>query len=280
MELADHVAAVRAGAGDPWAMIGEFRRTPVLVPLTPGAPATAERTGNGDRAGVPAGNPMTATVRGVRWIYAFTDEHSLARFAAARGEPDGRGDATDEPWQFARVLGARLLDVTVPELMVPEGQRPPVSEERGPTVPEEHAGGPRALGASGPPQGASASTATTAPGPPAAHQHASAQGQLTLMRRIEAGEVVPVGVALDVADEDASMMFPPVHGIVPDAVAVDVGEAPSTGNSEKHARVPDFPTSAKTRLVGTTSSGGDARAPRPGHPNGYRETGRERSDGR
>ncbi|MFJ3600460.1 MULTISPECIES: hypothetical protein [unclassified Streptomyces] len=32
---------------------------------------------------------------------------------------------------------------------------------------------------------------------------------------------VPAGVAVNVADPDASMLFPPVVGIVPDAVAVD-----------------------------------------------------------
>ncbi|MDJ1643369.1 hypothetical protein [Streptomyces pakalii] len=32
---------------------------------------------------------------------------------------------------------------------------------------------------------------------------------------------VPAGVAVDVADPDGSMLFPPVMGIVPDAVAVD-----------------------------------------------------------
>jgi hypothetical protein len=31
----------------------------------------------------------------------------------------------------------------------------------------------------------------------------------------------PTGVAVDVADEDGSMMFPPVRGIVPDGAAVD-----------------------------------------------------------
>ncbi|BAG20277.1 hypothetical protein SGR_3448 [Streptomyces griseus subsp. griseus NBRC 13350] len=32
---------------------------------------------------------------------------------------------------------------------------------------------------------------------------------------------VPAGVAVNVADPDGSMLFPPVVGIVPDAVAVD-----------------------------------------------------------
>ncbi|MFJ2112008.1 hypothetical protein ACIOEX_08870 [Streptomyces sp. NPDC087850] len=34
---------------------------------------------------------------------------------------------------------------------------------------------------------------------------------------------VPAGVAVNVADPDGAMLFPPVVGIVPDAVAVDAG---------------------------------------------------------
>ncbi|MFB7274996.1 hypothetical protein [Streptomyces sp. NPDC056244] len=34
---------------------------------------------------------------------------------------------------------------------------------------------------------------------------------------------VPAGVAVNIADPDGSMLFPPVVGIVPEAVAVDVG---------------------------------------------------------
>jgi hypothetical protein len=36
---------------------------------------------------------------------------------------------------------------------------------------------------------------------------------------------VPAGVAVDVADPDGAMVFPPVLGIVPDAVAVDAPAA-------------------------------------------------------
>ncbi|MFI8963407.1 hypothetical protein ACIGO8_14985 [Streptomyces sp. NPDC053493] len=39
---------------------------------------------------------------------------------------------------------------------------------------------------------------------------------------------VPAGVAVDIAEPEGSMFFPPVVGIVPDAVAVD---APATGGS-------------------------------------------------
>ncbi|MGH2576827.1 MAG: hypothetical protein ACRDP3_26480 [Streptomyces sp.] len=127
VELAEQIAAVRSGVGDPREMIGEFRRTAVLVPVADGG-------------------FMSAEYGGVRWIYAFTDEAPLARFARARGA------APDEAWEFVTVLGARLLDAMIPEL---DG---------------------------------------------------------------------PAGVAVDVADEDGSMMFPPVAGIVPDAVALDVDE--------------------------------------------------------
>ncbi|MEV2212936.1 hypothetical protein AB0H86_16035 [Streptomyces sp. NPDC050997] len=108
------------------ALLGEFRRTPVLVPLDDNA------------------DLLVGDYRGVRWIYAFSDESALARFAIARGEGS-------REWAYRRVLGARLLDAGVP-----------------------------------------------------------ATG-------------VPCGVALDVGSEDDDgVLFPPVVGIVPDAVALDV----------------------------------------------------------
>ncbi|CAM5498875.1 hypothetical protein SALBM311S_03419 [Streptomyces alboniger] len=107
------------------ALLGEFRRTPVLVPLDDNE------------------DPLVGDYRGVRWIYAFSDESALARFAIARGEGS-------REWAYQRVLGARLLDAGVP-----------------------------------------------------------ATG-------------VPCGVALDVGSEDDDgVLFPPVVGIVPDAVALD-----------------------------------------------------------
>ncbi|MGW2818583.1 hypothetical protein [Streptomyces sp. NPDC001415] len=115
------------------ALLGEFRRTAVLVPLGDGPGADEER-------GV-----LTGDWNGIRWIYAFSDEAALARFAVARGE-------AAREWTYQRILGARLLDVAVPA----------------------------------------------------------------------AG--VPCGVALDAADGEDGMVFPPVKGIVPDAVAVDVGD--------------------------------------------------------
>ncbi|MEV4336357.1 hypothetical protein [Streptomyces sp. NPDC049590] len=107
------------------ALLGEFRRTAVLVPV------------GEDEA------PLTADFGGVRWIYAFSDEGALARFAVARG-------AGAREWVYQRWLGARLLDAAVP-----------------------------AVG-------------------------------------------VPCGVALDCADGEDGVLFPPVRGIVPDRVAVDV----------------------------------------------------------
>ncbi|MFJ2375149.1 SseB family protein [Streptomyces sp. NPDC087769] len=77
-------------------LLGEFRRTAVLVPLD----------GSGDL--------WSAEQGGVRWVCAFSDEAALARFARARG------DAARE-WVYRTVLGARLLDVMVPMLPGPAG---------------------------------------------------------------------------------------------------------------------------------------------------------------
>ncbi len=78
------------------ALLGEFRRTPVLVPLADGE------------------DPLVGDYGGVRWIYAFSDESALARFAIARGEGS-------REWAYQRVLGARLLDAGVPAMGVPCG---------------------------------------------------------------------------------------------------------------------------------------------------------------
>lgn len=127
--LSERIAEQRVGGGDPRVMLGEFRRTLVLVPLE-------------------GGGLWTAEFGGVRWVCGFTDEAALARFAQARGSLRDAG-ATGRSWEFAELWGARLLDEIVP-----------------------------AMG-------------------------------------------VPAGVSVNVADADGSMFFPPVVGIVPDAVAVD-----------------------------------------------------------
>ncbi|MFE1556945.1 SseB family protein [Streptomyces sp. NPDC058734] len=127
MELTAEIAAYRLGNGDPGRLVGEFRRAVLLVPL-------ADET---------TGGLMSAVSGGIRWLYAFTDEESLGRFAEARGEA-GR------EWPYLSILGARLVDAVVPEV---DG---------------------------------------------------------------------PAGIAVNVADEDGAMLFPPVAGIVPDGCAVDL----------------------------------------------------------
>ncbi len=77
-------------------MLGEFRRTAVLVPLDG------------------AGDLWSAEQNGVRWICAFSNKEALARFARARGD-------TEREWTYQAVLGARLLDVMVPLLPGPAG---------------------------------------------------------------------------------------------------------------------------------------------------------------
>ncbi|MFH9090179.1 hypothetical protein [Streptomyces sp. NPDC017673] len=78
-------------------LLGEFRRTPVLVPVDP-----------------ETGSPLAADFGGVRWFYAFSSEGALARFALARGEGE-------REWPYQRWLGARLLDAAVPAVGVPCG---------------------------------------------------------------------------------------------------------------------------------------------------------------
>lgn len=124
MSLADEVAAVHAGQPDPAALVGEFRRTHVLIP-------TVDDTF------------LSSEMDGIRWLYAFSDEDALSRFALSRGSEPGT------EWQYVTVAGARVLDVLIPAI---EG---------------------------------------------------------------------PTGVALDAGSEQGAL-FPPVSGIVPDNVAVDV----------------------------------------------------------
>jgi hypothetical protein len=92
----EQIAGYWSGHGDPQALVGEFRATRVLCPLT-------------DR-----GELWSAQWEGVSWLYAFTSEQSLARFARAR-------DAGAQRWEFARIEGGRLLDLGVPALDGPAG---------------------------------------------------------------------------------------------------------------------------------------------------------------
>lgn len=123
-ELAERIADTRRGVGDPRALVGEMRRSVLLVPM--------------DGEGL-----WSARSGGVRWVCAFTDETALVRFAEVRG-------FADRSLEYAALLGARIVDEIVPGL-------------------EE-----------------------------------------------------PAGLAVDIATEDGSMFFPPVAGIVPDGVALDV----------------------------------------------------------
>ncbi|MEV5173105.1 hypothetical protein AB0L10_18925 [Streptomyces flaveolus] len=84
------------------ALLGEFRRTPVLVPLGDGSGPDSER------------GLLTADFNGVRFILAFSDEQALARYAVVRGE-------AAREWTYQTILGARLLDVAVPAAGVPCG---------------------------------------------------------------------------------------------------------------------------------------------------------------
>ncbi|MFI1013512.1 SseB family protein [Streptomyces sp. NPDC020965] len=89
----DRLAAARGRFA---ALLGEFRRAAVLVPIDP------------------HGSLWTSDHGGVRWICAFSDERALARFAYAQGD-------ADREWTYQTILGARLLDVMVPALGIPTG---------------------------------------------------------------------------------------------------------------------------------------------------------------
>ncbi|SFH15232.1 hypothetical protein [Streptomyces mirabilis] len=84
------------------ALLGEFRRTAVLVPLGDGPGPDGER------------GLLTADLGGIRFILAFSDEQALARYAQVRGE-------YRREWTYQTILGARLLDVAVPTAGVPCG---------------------------------------------------------------------------------------------------------------------------------------------------------------
>ncbi|MEU7136883.1 SseB family protein [Streptomyces sp. NPDC046261] len=93
-------------AGHPAALVGEFRRTAVLVPLDE------------------ADGLWSVELGGIRWICAFTDVAALARFAVEHGL------AEDGEWTYRSVLGARLLDVVVPQVGGPAGVALDVGSER------------------------------------------------------------------------------------------------------------------------------------------------------
>ncbi|MFI6015946.1 SseB family protein [Streptomyces sp. NPDC051243] len=69
-------------------VVGEFRRSEVLVPVVDGSVLSVE-------------------MGGIRWLFALTDDAALERFAQARGEAVPEG---------VPVFGARLLDQVVPRV--------------------------------------------------------------------------------------------------------------------------------------------------------------------
>lgn len=103
--LAERIAERRAGVGDPRALVGEMRRSILLVPTCDGGLWSA-------RSG------------GVRWICGFTDETALARFAVRRGPGD-------RPMDYAALLGARIVDEVVPSLGEPAGLAVDIASEDG-----------------------------------------------------------------------------------------------------------------------------------------------------
>lgn len=92
--LRDRLTELTAsGRGDLRALVGEFRRSEVLVPVVDGSLLSAESGG-------------------IRWLFAFTELAALERFAAARGE-------AAPGW--VPVFGARLLDQVIPAIDGPVG---------------------------------------------------------------------------------------------------------------------------------------------------------------
>lgn len=90
--------------------MGEFRRTHVLIP-------TVNDT------------LMSAELDGIRWLYAFTDEDALSRFALSRGSEPGT------EWRYVTASGARVLDVLIPACEGPAGVALDAGSEQGALFP-------------------------------------------------------------------------------------------------------------------------------------------------
>ncbi|MFE6691429.1 SseB family protein [Streptomyces sp. NPDC057743] len=106
MSLADEVVSFHEGQPNPAALVGEFRRTTVILPTVDEAILSAE-------------------LDGIRWLYAFTDEDALSRFAVTRGSRPGT------EWKYLTASGARVLDVLIPALEGPTGVALDAGSERG-----------------------------------------------------------------------------------------------------------------------------------------------------
>ncbi|MEU6534260.1 hypothetical protein [Streptomyces sp. NPDC047000] len=103
--LAERIAERRAGIGDPRALVGEMRRSVLLVPSV-------------------GGRLWSAHSGGVRWVCGFTDEEALARFAVHHAPGDRSLD-------YAALLGARIVDEIVPGLGEPAGLAVDIATEDG-----------------------------------------------------------------------------------------------------------------------------------------------------
>lgn len=103
--LAERIAERRRGGDDPRALVGEMRRSVLLVPVADGG-LWSVRSG------------------GVRWVCGFTDEAALARFALHHGPGD-------RPMDYAALLGARIVDEIVPALGEPAGLAVDIATEDG-----------------------------------------------------------------------------------------------------------------------------------------------------
>ncbi|KPC61328.1 SseB family protein [Streptomyces chattanoogensis] len=105
MSLTDEIAAAYEGELDPAALVGEFRRTSVFVPVV-------------------NDSLMSAEMSGIRWLYAFTDEEAMNHFATARGA------APDAELEYVSAVGARLLDAVIPAIEGPAGVAVNVASEQ------------------------------------------------------------------------------------------------------------------------------------------------------
>ncbi|MGW3357568.1 hypothetical protein ACWDFL_19425 [Streptomyces bungoensis] len=103
--LAERIAERRRGGDDPRALVGEMRRSVLLVPVA-------------------GGGLWSVRAGGVRWVCGFTDETALARFALHHAPGD-------RPLDYAALLGARIVDEIVPALGEPAGLAVDIATEDG-----------------------------------------------------------------------------------------------------------------------------------------------------
>ncbi|MGA5199477.1 SseB family protein, partial [Streptomyces exfoliatus] len=72
---------------------------------------------------------LSTELDGIRWLYAFTDEEALARFALSRGSEPGT------EWRYVTASGARVLDVLIPAIEGPTGVALDAGSEQGALFP-------------------------------------------------------------------------------------------------------------------------------------------------